>query len=161
MNSRVAPIDLVSLVSLAGAAVDGRVIDALEAAGYHGLRARHGYVIQRLLVAPSSVTRLAEDIEVSQQAMSKTVADLHARGIVTLERSARDARRRTVALSARGHAAVDHARRARAAIQVAWREEVGPEALDAAAEVLTGLLHRLGLSDRLHERRVPQPRADT
>lgn len=154
------PVDLPALISLAAGATDARVRGALDAAGYTGLRTRHGYVFQRLLVGPHSVTELARALQVTQQAMSKTVAELHAHGYIDIAPDAADARRRVVSLAARGQAAVAEARSARGELATAVEERVGPEALAGAAAVIEALLAELGVEELVRARAVPDPSDD-
>jgi DNA-binding MarR family transcriptional regulator len=154
------PIDLPALISLAAGATDARVREALDAAGLTGLRTRHGYVFQRLLVGPHSVTDLARALQVTQQAMSKTVAELHAHGYIDIEPDVADARRRVVSLGARGRAAVTEARSARGEIATAVGERVGPEALAVATTVIETLLAELGVEELVRARAVPDPSDD-
>jgi DNA-binding MarR family transcriptional regulator len=148
---------LVDLVSLAGGASDAAITRRLDDAGHPGLRVRHGYVFQRLLVAPTSITRLAESLGVSQQAMSKTDAELTALGYVEASVDPSDARRRAIALTSHGRAAIDAARTERRRLDDAVAAVVGQDWLDVARETLEALLGELGLSDRVATRTVPDP----
>src|SRR5690348_12671737 len=110
-------VDLLSALSLAGAAVDRHVLDELHARGFAELRPRHGYVVQRLLVAPQTATELAAALGVTQQAVSKLAGELLAAGYVQRTDDERDARRRPLALTERGEEAVAAARAARADLE--------------------------------------------
>src|SRR4051794_10234323 len=72
-------LDLSSALTLLGDRVSGAVLEALHGTG---LRHGHGYLVQRLLVAPATATELAADLGISQQAVSKTLKELLALGIV-------------------------------------------------------------------------------
>lgn len=150
-------ISLVDLVSICGGAADAYVVAALDSAGFDGLRARHGYVFQRLLVEPQSITHLADALSVTQQAMSKTIAELVGLGYVEASVDLADARRRVLSLTDRGRAAVAEARSARAALERRVRETVGVERLRAAQRALEALVDELGLSERIAARTVPIP----
>ncbi len=149
---------LVDLASLAGAAVDGHVLAALAAAGLEGLRTRHGYVVQRLLVGPATATALARDLGVTQQAMSKTVAELRALGYVETVADPADARARPVGLSAEGRRTVEVARAARSRLLRQLRARVGADRAGVAADVLGELLDVLDVGRHLATRTVPAPR---
>lgn len=157
--SRRAPT-LLDLVSLAGAAVDDHVLQALESAGLPGLRRRHGYVVQRLLDGPRSVTALANELGVSQQAMSKTVAEMEAHGYLERRADPTDGRSRPVALSPRGREAVRQARAVRSALRRRLSARVEDADLRRTELTLRSLLDLLGLSDAVSTGRVPPPGED-
>ncbi|WP_160150812.1 MarR family winged helix-turn-helix transcriptional regulator [Microbacterium timonense] len=157
MNDRVATPTLIDLTSLAGGAIDGHVIAVLERAGYPGLRVRHGYVVQRLLAGDRTVTELARSLEVTQQAMSKTVAELERLGYIGREADPADARRRSLALTPRGIEALETARRARADLMRRVRSAAGAERVQAAEDAMRAILDALGLGGRVDGRAVPDP----
>lgn len=148
---------LIDLASLAGGAIDGHVIVALERAGYPGLRTRHGYVVQRLLAGDRTVTEVARSLGVTQQAMSKTVAELERSGYVQRGIDPADARRKVLSLSERGFEAIDTARRARAELLARVTAEAGASRVADAAAVLRTVLDVLGLAGRVDRRNVPVP----
>ena len=104
----------------------------LAADGYDDTRFADGVVFQHLVDGPRSVTDLAARMEVTQQAASKSVADLEARGYVSRRPDPDDGRARLVALTARGHGIVDAARRHRAAVDAEVAGQVGPRRAGAA-----------------------------
>jgi DNA-binding MarR family transcriptional regulator len=150
-------LDLASMVSLLGAAVDDAVLRALAEAGLHGLRRGHGYVVQRLLVGPTTATELAADLGVSQQAVSKTLKELLDLGYVEPAPDAADGRRRPVALTETGRRAVQVARETRTGIGDRLRADVGREPFEVTQSVLLAALDVLGLGDRVRRRSVRPP----
>src|SRR5918999_4382996 len=84
--------------------------------GLGDLRFADGFVFQHLVEGPRAIGALAERLGVSQQAASKSVADLERRGYVAREPDPADARARLVALTARGWSAIEGARGHRAAL---------------------------------------------
>jgi DNA-binding MarR family transcriptional regulator len=148
---------LIDLVSLAGHASDALIMQRLTDAGFPGLRARHGYVFQRLLVAPAGITELATTLGVTQQAMSKTVAELISLGYVEASTHPTDSRRRMLALTAHARASIDEARAARAEFEASIESVVGAERVAAAREALEALLDELGVADRVADRSMPDP----
>lgn len=148
---------LIDLASLAGGAIDGHIIVALERAGYPGLRTRHGYVVQRLLAGDRTVTELARSLRVTQQAMSKTVAELERMGYVQRDLDPEDARRKSLSLSARGVEAIGTARELRARLLARVTAEVGASRVADAEVVLRTVLDVLGLAGRVDARNVPVP----
>jgi DNA-binding MarR family transcriptional regulator len=151
------PPSLLDLLSLSGGALDGYVIHRLEAAGYDGLRVRHGYVFQRLMTGDHTVTELARSLRVTQQAMSKTIAELERLGYVVRREDDRDARRRVLTLTPKAEGAVDTARAARRDLMDRLRREVGAQELGAAEHVMTVILDLLGVGAHLSAASVPDP----
>jgi DNA-binding MarR family transcriptional regulator len=148
---------LLDLVSLAGGALDRRVLDTLRAQGFDGLTVRHGYVFQVLLTGPRSVTALARSLRVSQQAMSKTVAELARGGYVEVATDPHDTRRRTVTLSPRAQAAIAAARSSRARLLDEVVARAGGVAVGEATAVMQALLTELDLAGDFAARSVPDP----
>jgi DNA-binding MarR family transcriptional regulator len=150
-------LDLGHLALFVGMRVNDVVLEELHAAGFTGLRYAHGFVFQHLLGGPRSISELAGLLEVTQQAASKTVAELEKLGYVE-EAGSEDARVRRVRLSSRGQAAVDKSRALRAGLEERWKRAHGSRALEAARELLANLLESLGGSEAVRTRRIRQPR---
>jgi DNA-binding MarR family transcriptional regulator len=148
------PLDLASAVTLLGDAVSRTVVEALAGTG---LRHGHGYLVQRLLVGPSTATEIAAELGITQQAVSKAVQELLALGHLEPTTDPTDRRRRPVQLSARGRRAVEAARQARRAVDDRLRAALGDETFDATLVALTTALEALGLGDRVRRRAVPPP----
>ncbi|WP_164861601.1 MarR family winged helix-turn-helix transcriptional regulator [Microbacterium sp. CPCC 204701] len=148
---------LIDLASLAGGAIDGHVIAALERAGFPGLRTRHGYVVQRLLAGDRTITGIARSLGVTQQAMSKTVAELERMGYVHRDDDPEDARRRSLSLSSRGMAAVDTARAVRLRLLTRVTADVGATRVADAEAVMRAVLDALSLAGRVDDRTMPVP----
>lgn len=144
------------LALFVGQAVDSWVLATLERSGFSGLRVSHGYVVQRLLTGPQSVTTLAKDLGVTQQAASKVVAHMAALGLV-VNVASDDARQRRIALSARGQATVTAARRARARVEHRLEQKLTAKRKAAAEQVLREALELLGGTQAVRQRRVRPP----
>jgi DNA-binding MarR family transcriptional regulator len=153
-ESTLPPPDLASLLTILGDAVSNEVIGALEGTG---LRRRHGYLIQRLLVAPTTATEMATELGISQQAVSKTVKELVSLGHVEMTTDPVDSRRRPARLTHRGLAAVSRARSARQLLEERIRGVLGGDRFDALFVDLQQVLDVLGLSDEVNRRAVPPP----
>jgi len=148
-----------SLASLfAGWAMADEIQRRLAAGGHEDLRFADGLVFQHLVGGPVTVSALAGRLGVTQQAVSKSVADLERRGYVRRERDPGDARARLVALSPRGEAAIEAARGHRAALAAELAERHGPRRVDGARRLMLDVLRDLGADTAVRGRRVRPPR---
>src|SRR5204863_3802125 len=94
-----AALDLGYLAQFVGAAFASAVQERLAAEGFDGLRFSHGYLVQHLVEGERTIGELAERLEVTQQAVSKTVAELEGLGYLERLADAADARVRRVRLT--------------------------------------------------------------
>jgi DNA-binding MarR family transcriptional regulator len=153
-------VDLdISLASLfAGWALADELQRRLAADGLDDLRFADGLLFQHLVGGPVTIGALAARLEVSQQAVSKSVADLERRGYVARSADPDDARARLVALTARGEAAIAGARRHRAALSAELAERLGPRRVEGARRLLLDVVGELGADTAVRGRRVRPPR---
>ena len=149
-------LDIGYLSLFVGLRFNELVLEALHAAGFDGIRHAHGYVFQHLLGGPLKVSELGRLLGVSQQAASKSVAELMQLGYLEDAGSA-DARVRRVALSARAQAAIQKTRSYRAAWSRRLQKKHGP-ALDQARALLASVLEEMGGADAVRTRKVRAPR---
>lgn len=145
-------IDLPTLVSLAGTAANSHLLDQLHKAGFDGIRISHGYVIQHLVEGEPTIGELADRLGVTQQAVSKTVAELESLAYVSRRVDADDSRVRRVALSDRGHAMLAHSRANRRTLEHAVDGDI-----DEAKRVLVRLLEVTGSLEAVANRGAPPP----
>jgi len=138
----------------AGQAIAEAVRRRVEARGYLGLRFAHGFLVQRLVEGEQSIAALAATLEVTQQAVSKTVSELERLGYVRRRPDPRDARVRLVALTDRGRAAVEATREERAAVEAELRDALGARRVAAATRVLREALDHHGGAEAVRTRRV-------
>src|SRR5919201_5857507 len=117
-------LDLSLAALFAGWALTDEVTRRITARGFAGLRFSHGFLVQRLVEGEQPIAALAQALEVTQQAVSKTVAELEGLGYVQRRPDPRDARVRLVSLTDRGRAAVEAAREERAAVVGELRERL-------------------------------------
>jgi DNA-binding MarR family transcriptional regulator len=151
-------VDL-SLSSLfAGWAMADEIQRRLATDGLGDLRFADGFVFQHLVEGPVTIGALAEQLEVTQQAASKSVADLERRGYVARTPDPADARARLVALTPRGQDAIEGARRHRAALVAELGERLGPRRVEAANRLLNEVVAELGADAAVRGRRVRAPR---
>jgi DNA-binding MarR family transcriptional regulator len=145
------------LALLVGQRLNELVVLSLHAAGFAELRESHGYVFQHLAAGPKNVGELAERLGVSQQAASKSVAELVEVGYLD-EVTVKDRRSRRVCLSPRGRAAMAKARAIRAEQEECFLEKFGPGPLAALHRTLHEMLTDLGGINAVRGRRVGAPR---
>jgi DNA-binding MarR family transcriptional regulator len=150
-------LDLSLAALFAGYALNDEVRRRTEARGFAGLRFSHGFLIQRIVEGEQSIAALAQALEVTQQAVSKTVAELERLGYVRRRPAPQDARVRLVGLTDRGRAAVEATREERVAVVAELRERLGPRRVDAATRVLREVLDVHGASAAVRARRVLPP----
>jgi DNA-binding MarR family transcriptional regulator len=149
----------ITLASLfAGWAMADELQRRLAADGFDDVRFADGFVFQHLVDGPVTIGALAERLEVTQQAASKSVADLERRGYVARTADPGDARARLVALTERGLAAIEGARSHRAALVAELGERLGRRRVEAASRLLADVVAELGADAAVRGRRVRAPR---
>ena len=148
--------DLVLWTQLLGAVFNAELLERL-AVEHPDVRYSHGFVFQQLVEGPRPVGEVAENLGVSSQAISKAARQLEALGYVERVPDADDARVRRLALTGRGHAAVQAGREIRAAINAELAQALGAECVQAAARALKTALEARGAMPAVLARRVPPP----
>jgi DNA-binding MarR family transcriptional regulator len=151
-------LDVVLAALFAGLALNEKVADRIRAAGFPDVRFSHGFVFQHLVPGPLPVGELARRMDVSQQAASKSAAELERLGYVERVGDPADARVRRLALSERGRAAVAAGRDARAAVAAELEAALGPRRAKALRTALLDALEFAGGLDAVRARRVPPVR---
>jgi DNA-binding MarR family transcriptional regulator len=149
-------LGLTHLASFVGLFANRQLLGQMQRAGYGDLRESHGYLVQHLLRGPHSVGQLAKLLGVSQQAVSKTVAELVRSGYLEAA-VGDDARVRLVQLSARGHASVAAARRFRQRLEARLRQRLGKRKAQQLHAALLELLEELDGTGAVSGRRIPSP----
>ena len=157
LTDELSPLDFTSAVTLLGDAMSRVVLQALEGTG---LRHAHGYLIQRLLVAPATATEIAADLGITQQAVSKSVKELVTLGLVEFVQDTKDNRRRPVQLTKQGRQAVDISRQTRRAIDQRIRHALGDQDFDHTFQALAAVIDTFGLATAVQRRTVPPPTPD-
>jgi len=145
---------LTHLAHFVGVFANQQVLAEMQRAGYGDLREAHGFLVQHLLRGPHSVGELAKLLGVTQQAVSKTVAELVRAGYLEIQ-AGDDARVRLVRLAERGHAAVLASRRIRERLEQRLLKTLGVKRARALRLALTDALQELGGVPAVKGRRVP------
>jgi DNA-binding MarR family transcriptional regulator len=153
-----AAADLSIASLLAGWALADELQTRLAADGFGDARFADGVVFQHLVGGPLTISVLAERLGVTQQAASKSVADLEKRGYLAREPDPADARARNVVLTPRGEAVIAAARKHRAAVERQLRKALGADRVEAARVLLVEVIDHLGASPSLRTRTVRPPR---
>lgn len=141
------------LAYFVGLAANRQLVAELGEAGFGDVRESHGFLIQHLLRGPHSVGELSVLLGVTQQAVSKTVAELTAAGYLE-SASGRDARVRLVQLSARGHACVLCSRKLRDKLERRLQKGLGERRTQQTQQALAEALELLGGAAAVKQRRV-------
>ena len=126
--------------------------------GYDGVKASHGYVVQRLLEDEPTIGGLAAALGITQQGASKQVTDLERLGYAERVPVPGDQRARHVRLTERGRSMVAATREARRDLERQLVDEVGARKAKAAKDALAALVEVLGLTEPVRRRAVPPPR---
>ncbi|HET6988511.1 MAG TPA: MarR family transcriptional regulator [Kribbella sp.] len=148
-----------SLASLfTGWALADELQHRLAADGFEDARFADGVVFQHLVSGPVTISTLADRLGVTQQAASKTVADLQKRRYVARTADPQDARARHVVLTDRGQAVITAARKHRAALDAELRHALGTDRVESARRLLVETLTHLGATPKLRARAVRPPR---
>lgn len=120
-------------------ALDAQVDAALEARGAKDLSPRHATAI--LLVEKKGVrlTVMAERAGITKQAMMQVVNDLEGMGLVKRSPDPKDARAKTVTLTAKGQKERTEAGKAVSAAEQKIKRKLGPAQYEALRETLASI----------------------
>ncbi len=150
-------LDLGYLALFLGRRVNELIVQRLLRAGFKHVRESHGYVIQHLIEGDRSIGDLAHRMGVTQQAASKTVAEMVRLGILEAN-TAEDRRAKVVRISKRGWESIQYSRRARLLLEHKLEALLG---LSKHRRIKSGLIEcltELGGVQRVRTRRVREPR---
>jgi DNA-binding MarR family transcriptional regulator len=146
--------DLTLLLAALDAAASAAILRRMAEAGHPGVRPTHGYVFQHLIPGPARVTELAPKLGMTPQGASKLVGELERLGYVERRADPTDGRNRLVALTARGWAAIEAGRAARAAVTADLRAALGEPAAADLIATLGRLAEQTGALRDLLARRL-------
>jgi DNA-binding MarR family transcriptional regulator len=148
-----AQLDLAYLAVFLGQRVNELVLEHLVRCGFNRARESHGYLIQHLIDSERTITELAKRMEVSQQAASKSVAELVRLGTLEIV-PMKDRRTNRIRLSKRGWESVQSARKERTRLDLRLMEAIGEKAHKKTRASLLSCLKELGGLERILDRRV-------
>jgi DNA-binding MarR family transcriptional regulator len=150
-------LDLGYLAFFFGQRVNELVVQRLVRAGFTNIRESHGYVVQHLIECERSISELARRMGVTQQAASKTIAEMVRLGV--LEATAGDDRRaKAIRISKRGWESIRLSRHARAQMNRRLAKIIGTESYQRTKTDLIRCLTALGGVQTIRSRRVREPR---
>ncbi len=118
---------------------EGRVHDAVRAAGYDDLTPAMGRVGAQIADEGSRVTELAERARITKQSASVLVEQLERAGYVERVPDPADARAKLVRMAARGREVMAAARREERAIERDWTRHLGAERMAMLQAALADL----------------------
>lgn len=150
-------LDLGYLALFMGMAMNDAHLAALHRRGHPHIRNAHGYVFQHLVDGPRTVTEIATRLGVSQQAASKSVAELRDLGYLE-DAPSPDRRSRNVALTAKALSCIDEGRTFRSRAHAKLEARHGKASIDRTRRLLARILEDLGGADEVRARRVRAPR---
>jgi len=108
----------------------------LTAVGHPDARPMHGFVCQAIGPQGATAVQIGRRLGISKQAAGKLVTGLQRAGYVTRESDTGDARRKLVALSARGHDLLAQSARIFDELRVQWAATLGEERVRAIEDDL-------------------------
>jgi DNA-binding MarR family transcriptional regulator len=149
-------LDLGYLALFLGQRVNHLVAQRLVRAGFKDVRESHGYVVQHLIERGRSISDLARRMGVTQQAASKTIAEMVRLGIVEAK-TAEDRRAKVIRISERGWESIRFSRRARAVLDRRLERVFVAGRYRRMKADLIACLTELGGLQRIQARRVRQP----
>lgn len=150
-------LDLGYLALFLGQRVNELVVSRLMRAGFSEVRESHGYVVQHLIERDRSISELARRMGVTQQAASKTIAEMIRLGILEAK-TAPDRRAKVIRISNRGWESIRFSRSARARLDRRLETLIGAANYKSMKACLAKCLTSLGGVERIRSRRVREPR---
>jgi DNA-binding MarR family transcriptional regulator len=107
--------------------------------GYDDQGRSDGFVFRTLHDGPTTITGLAERLDITKQGASQIVDDMERRGYVERRPDPTDARARLLHLTERGTGALAAARKFHQTYERRLRRNLGDEAIDTLRDVLTDM----------------------
>ena len=111
--------------------------ESVAVEGYDDQGRSDGFVFRTLNDGPTTITGLAERLEITKQGASQIVDDMERRGYVERRPDPTDARARLLHLTERGKGALAAARKFHQTYERRLRRKLGDEPVDTLRDVLT------------------------
>jgi DNA-binding MarR family transcriptional regulator len=124
-----------SLLAASRALVDG-ISAGVRARGFADVRPAHGFAFTLLSAGGTTITQLAEHLDVTRQAAAQLVDELSANGYVERRPHPRDARARLIVLTDKGRACTHAAEAAITDTLRRWEAALGPDRMLALRDDL-------------------------
>ncbi len=150
-------LDLSYLALFLGQRVNEIVMQRLKRAGFRSVRESHGYVIQHLIDGDRSISDLARRMGVTQQAASKTVAEMIRLGMLEVL-PAVDRRAKAIRISTRGWESIRLSRRVRGQLDRRLEGILGAREHQLIKGGLIECLTNLGGVQRIQAHKVREPK---
>lgn len=148
--------DFAILLASAYGVVAQRLLLAMAKSGIRGMRPAYGFVIRAVAAESPTINRLAELLDVSKQAASKLVDEMHRAGFVERQEDARDRRQTRLQLTEKGRAVFRRALGVSRTIERSLRRRVSDSDVNACRRVLIAFIEQHGqLEDVLARRARP------
>ncbi|TDW54455.1 MarR family transcriptional regulator [Kribbella pratensis] len=111
----------------------------VAAEGFDDQGRSDGFVFRTLGAGPTTISGLAERLEITKQGAGQIVDDMERRGYVERRPDPSDARAKLLHLTERGEAALSTARKFHQTYERRLRKRFGDEAIDTLRDVLTDM----------------------
>lgn len=111
----------------------------VAAQGFDDQGRSDGFVFRTLSAGPTTISGLAERLEITKQGASQIVDDMERRGYIERRPDPSDARAKLLHLTEHGQAALSTARKFHQAYERRLRKQFGDEAIDTLRDVLTDM----------------------
>lgn len=125
-----APVPIARLLAMAYRQLMDDLHDRLRERGWHDVRPAFGFVLLAARDEPTTAGAIGELMGTSKQAASKLVDSMETAGYVDRAVSTVDARRREVALSARGRRLLTAVEAIYAELEADWASVIGDRGVD-------------------------------
>jgi DNA-binding MarR family transcriptional regulator len=130
------PLPLTVLLETASRSILHNLVARLRACGHAGVTDPHLVLIGNLDCGATHAAQIAQRLDVSRQAISKTLRELQKMGVIRLENDTMRRNQKVVVMTAMGERLALDARRELAEIEALIANEIGPEAMVALRSAL-------------------------
>jgi DNA-binding MarR family transcriptional regulator len=149
------PADDIGLLSqVVAAATTDSVLRRLVEAGFADVRVSHGFIFQGLVAGDTTITQLAQRLDVSAQAVSKSVTELVEAGYLERRADDQDRRSRIIALTDRATSMLAVSRQARLAVAAEIAGRLGATDTRKLTRLLRDVAEHYGGIEAISRRRV-------